>query len=497
MSSDIEPMGKKVVAGSIWMIGLRWAMRLLGFVSTVILARLLTPDDFGLIAMGILASGFVTALTEAGSFMALIRHPDPQRVHYDTAWTFNVILGVGAAVAIAILSPLAPLYFDDPRLVEVLLIIALATAIAGFGNIGTMEFRRDFQFGRHFWFQFWPKLIGFIATVALAFIFRSYWALIWGILARSVAEVATSYMMHRYRPRFSLAARGELISFSLWTSFGSLGSFLEQRLDQFVLGGLVTPTRLGLYYLATNVAEMATRELVAPLNPVVYSVYSRIHDDPVRLVSAVTKALGAAALLGFAASLGLFALAEEFVLSVYGDQWSGATLLLQILALSALGACIRSVTAPLLVAQGRQRLTALMSWGQVAISAVLMPAAYWYAEIVGVAVSRSVIDIGVALAVMVLALSPHRGLFLAVLKVFGRLFLAAIVMVIAIRLSQSLLPLGPIASLCFNVPLGAAVYGIAVLLFWALSGRPQGVETEVLEHAGDYWSGFCRRFRRS
>jgi hypothetical protein len=69
--------------------------------------------------------------------------------------------------------------------------------------------------------------------------------------------------------------------------------------------------------------------------------------------------------------------------------------------------------------------------------------------------------------------------------------------VLAIRLSQSLLPLGPIASLCLNVPLGAAVYVVAVLLLWALAGRPQGVETEVLEHGGDYWSAFWRRIRRS
>jgi lipopolysaccharide exporter len=496
VSADIEPMGRKVLVGSIWMIGLRWSMRLLGFVSTVILARLLTPDDFGLIAMGILASGFVTALTEAGSYMALIRHPDPQRVHYDTAWTFNVILGLGAATAIAALAPLAPLYFDDQRLVPVLLVIALATAIGGFDNIGTMEFRREFRFGRDFWVQFWPKLIGFLVTVALAFAWRSYWALILGILARTVAEVALSYLMHPYRPRFSLAARGEMLNFSVWTSIGSLGGFLEQRLDQFVLGGLVTPARLGLYYLAANVAEMATRELVAPLNPVVYSAYSRIHGDAPRLRNAVVKTGGAAALLGFGASLGLFALAEPFVLAVYGAQWARATPLLEILALSALGACLRVVMAPLLVAQGRQRATALVSWGQVAVSAALMPLGYHYADMLGVAVSRSVIDVGVALLLTAMALLPHPGLLPALGRVCARFLLAALAMLVAIRLSEAAWPLDPVAALAVNVPLGATVYGTAVLLLWRVAGRPEGAESEALEHLADACRALAARIRR-
>ena len=192
MSSDVEPLSKKVVTGSIWMIGLRWSMRLLGFVSTIILARLLTPDDFGLIAMSVLATGFVLALTEAGAAQALIRHPDPQRVHYDTAWTINVLLGLVAGVVIALLAPLAALYFDDGRITGVLLVTALSTAIAGFSNIGTADFRRDFRFGRQFLLQFWPRIAGFIVTVTIAVAWRSYWALILGWLAGSIAQLVVS-----------------------------------------------------------------------------------------------------------------------------------------------------------------------------------------------------------------------------------------------------------------------------------------------------------------
>lgn len=496
MSSDVEPMAGKVAKGSIWMIGLRWSMRLLGFVSTIILARLLTPDDFGLIAMSVLATGFVMALTEAGSAQALIRHPDPQRVHYDTAWTINVLLGLVAGLVIALMAPLAPLYFNDGRITGVLLVTALSTAVAGFGNIGTADFRRDFQFGRQFWLQFWPRIAGFVVTVALAVAWRSYWALILGWLASSIAQLVVSYVMHPYRPRFSLGARAEMLGFSVHTSLSSLAWFLEHRLDQLVLGGIVRPATLGLYYLASNLAEMATRELVAPLGPVVYSAYSRIHTDGGRMVAAVRKSVGAAALLGFGASLGLYAVAREFILSIYGPNWAGGILLLEILALSALGACIRTVTLPLLTAQGRQRAINVATWAQVAGLAVLLPLAYRYAGGEGVAGLRAAMEIVAAAVSMTLAVAPYKGLLAGVCRSFARPLLAGAAMVAAIRTSQALLPLEPIPSLCLNVPLGALVYVVLLLLLWRLAGRPDGAESAVLEQLADARGALARRFQR-
>ncbi|MGE0669070.1 MAG: lipopolysaccharide biosynthesis protein [Sphingomonadales bacterium] len=495
--TDVEPLAGKVVKGSIWMIGLRWSMRLLGFVSTVILARLLTPDDFGLIAMSVLATGFVMALTEAGAAQALIRHPDPQRVHYDTAWTINVLLGLAGGAVIAAMAPVAPLYFGDPRITDVLLVTALTTVVFGIVNIGTADFRRDFRFGRQFWLQFWPRIAGFAVTVTLAVLWRSYWALILGGLAMAAAQVIVSYAMHPFRPRPSLAARGELLGFSMQVSASHLAWFLEQRLDQLVLGGIVRPATLGLYYLASNLAEMATRELVAPLSPVVYSAYSRIHADGERMFGAVRKSVGAAALLGFGASLGLYAVAREFILSVYGPQWAGGAVLLEILALSALGACIRTVTLPLLTAQGRQRTTSIASWAQVAGLALLLPLSWRLGGEEGVAGLRAAAEIAAAGVSMTLAFAPYKGLLGAVLRSFARPLLAGLAMVAVIRASQALAPLDPILSLAVNVPLGAAVYAAAVLLLWQLAGRPDGAESGMLEQLGAARSSLARRFRRA
>ena len=100
-----------LLKGSAWMIALRWAVRLTGLVSTVILARLLTPTDFGVVAMAMLLVGMLEILNQTGQKLVIIRHADPKREDYDTAWTLSVIVGLVTGLAIVVLAPLANIFF--------------------------------------------------------------------------------------------------------------------------------------------------------------------------------------------------------------------------------------------------------------------------------------------------------------------------------------------------------------------------------------------------
>src|ERR1044072_9054409 len=146
--------GRHLLEGSAWMIGLRWAIRLTGLVSTVILARLLVPADFVLVAGAIL-----------------------------------------------VVAPFTPAYFQEPRAVPVMQCLALRAAMGGFENIGIVDFRRELRFDRFFLYNMGPKLASVVVTISLAFLWRNYWALVAGILSGQFAMVATSYSMHAYRPR--------------------------------------------------------------------------------------------------------------------------------------------------------------------------------------------------------------------------------------------------------------------------------------------------------
>jgi O-antigen/teichoic acid export membrane protein len=142
--------GRELARGSAWMIGMRWAIRGVGLVSTVILARLLAPDDFGVVAMAMVAVAILQSFTQSGTDLALLRNTKATHEHYDTAWTLEIIQSVLLAVVLFATAPLVGGHFEDPRVTEVVRILSLRALFGGFQNIGVVNFRRDLQFGQEF-----------------------------------------------------------------------------------------------------------------------------------------------------------------------------------------------------------------------------------------------------------------------------------------------------------------------------------------------------------
>jgi lipopolysaccharide exporter len=211
-----QDLGRRMTTGAAWMIGLRFAVRSIGLVSMIVLARLLVPADFGLVAIATALSGAIAAMSEFGFQVALIQNQAADRRHYDTAWTLGIGRGLVVSGALAIAAqPLAAM-FSDPRLAPILLVLAVGVVVTSLENIGVVEFRKELQFQREFAYRALSKVASFALTVPLAIILRNYWALVIGMLIGQLASVALSYIMCGYRPSFSLAVWRELMRFSKW-----------------------------------------------------------------------------------------------------------------------------------------------------------------------------------------------------------------------------------------------------------------------------------------
>ncbi|HTW32212.1 MAG TPA: oligosaccharide flippase family protein, partial [Candidatus Sulfotelmatobacter sp.] len=150
--------GVHLFRGSAWMVGLRWAVRLTGIVSTVILARLLTPADFGVVAIAMIVVGLLEMLSQTGQALAIIQHESPTREHYDSAWTISILIGIVIALAIVAIAPLTRYYFHDPRSIVVMQCLAVRAILGGFENVGMIDFRRDLRFDRVFLYTIAGKL---------------------------------------------------------------------------------------------------------------------------------------------------------------------------------------------------------------------------------------------------------------------------------------------------------------------------------------------------
>lgn len=189
-----------MASGAAWMVSARVIDKVLGLISTLILARLLAPADFGLVAMAVSIVALSELLSAFSFDTALVANAKPPESHYHTAWTLNVLfLGCTAILVTAFAYP-ASILFDDPRLVPTIAVLGLSLAIQGFENIGIVAFRKEMRFGKDFAFMLSKRVIGPCVTLPVAFATRSHWALVVGIVASRSACILLSYSMHPFRP---------------------------------------------------------------------------------------------------------------------------------------------------------------------------------------------------------------------------------------------------------------------------------------------------------
>ncbi|HUN40728.1 MAG TPA: oligosaccharide flippase family protein, partial [Acetobacteraceae bacterium] len=204
MTSPVLSLGRKAAVGAGWMIAWRAASRLLGVFNTIILARLLVPADFGLVAMAMTFETSLLMMTAFPVLDALLRRPEADTHLHDAAFTIQIGRAILTALIIAAAAPIAAHWFAQPRLTALVLALAVLTAINGLSNIGIVEYQRELRFDVQFRLQALPAVLQLVATLGTAWLTHSYWALIVGLAVSRVGRVIMTYTVHPYRPRLSL-----------------------------------------------------------------------------------------------------------------------------------------------------------------------------------------------------------------------------------------------------------------------------------------------------
>jgi O-antigen/teichoic acid export membrane protein len=183
----------KVAIGAGWMIALRWVNRLIGFISIAILARLLLPEDFGVVAYATVFLMILEQMTQFDFKTVLVRDLQATDEKYDTVWTLEIIKGlILAAVLVAAAIPAAA-YFNEPKVETVLYVIALVPLIRGFTNVGIVDFQKRLELRKSFYFDSTARLIGVITAVTFAVTLRNHWALVYASVVEAITRVVLSY----------------------------------------------------------------------------------------------------------------------------------------------------------------------------------------------------------------------------------------------------------------------------------------------------------------
>lgn len=472
----------KLARGALWIGLTRVLVSVIGLGSTLLLARLLTPDDFGLVATATAIMAIVGSVTELSLASALVQHRAPRDEHFHAAFTLNGARAVIVAGGLCLAAwPIARLY-GDPRLGPVLVVAALTGLPMGFHNPKLLIMTRELVFWHEFALTVSQKLVGFAVAAAIAIAFRSYWALILGSAAAQLLNVALSYALKPYRPRLGWAGARELFSFSVWLSLGQAVNTLNGNLDKLVVGYAYGPTLLGVYTVGDNLAALPTREATAPVAQTLFPGFARMADDPARLRRAYLRAQGLLCAIAFPVGLGFAAVAHLVVPLALGVQWIGTVAVIQVIATVIALQTLATTLQPLAMALGETRLLL----GRDLLNLLIrMPA-----MAVGMALAGfSGILYGYAGAAMIGTLiSMHLVWRLTGLRIRdqvtsnARTLAASIVMLSAIAmLDAQIAPeaLGPGAMLALACAVGGTSFVVTVGLLWLLVGRPDGPEREL------------------
>jgi O-antigen/teichoic acid export membrane protein len=466
--------------GSAVMIVMRWSMRLIGVVSTMILARLLTPQDFGVVAMATIFVGFIELFSFMSFDLALIRIPEPDREDYDTAWTLQAILGALLSLLILAFAPVAAWYFSEPRLATVVRLLAANTFLQGLSNIGLADFRRNLDFQRDLRFNVYSRLIVFVATMAVAIPVRNYWALVTGLIVGNTARLVLSYAMHPFRPRLGLTRSREILSFSSWMLLFHVGTYFRNRLDTILVARLTAANSVGLYHVASELSAMPTNELVVPTGRALFPAYAQLAGEPQALRAAFRAVLGFFFTVVLPLCAGTMVVAPFLVRVVLGEQWVEAAPLVSMLTFAGGFNAISHVIGTFHAAHGRERFSALLTWINVGIlvPTLLLGGTYW--GVPGIARGRVL----VSCLILALAVYSVAGTTVVtgkdIFQVFWRPALSASIMA-AILVGVRVELANPLASLIANSVVGVCSFMAVSYGLWWLSGRPASVESIVLD----------------
>ncbi len=472
-----------VYRGAAMAVVLTWALRAIGLVSVLILARVLQPDDFGVVGLAMTAVAIVEIFSFLGLRQTLLRLPAEQRDYYDTAFTIQVVVFGALAVALmAIADPVAN-FFAEPRVEPVIFALAVRFVLLGVTNIGIVEFDRNRDFGRDLKMRAGARIASFFVTIALALTLRNYWALVAGMLIQSALLTALSYTMQPYRPKLSLVRRAELLGVSLWIFAGVAAQAIYSQVERVVLGRVADTDTVGAFAVSKDLSSILTQEIATALNRVTF-VQTAEAGALAEQGPRIAKALGAYALIVAPLGLGLAAVAEDFIVVVLGQKWIATALLVPPIAAASSLMAVYKLVASSLQAGGHERISAFVSMsGAVVLGIAAGVVAAKGGDVQAIAQTGLVVTMVLLIGgLMVLARLSRYPLGDFLFSV-GRPFLAGAIMLLILHWLPRMADIA-FFELAWRVILGAVVYAATLILFWVAGGRGDTAEGTLIALVG-------------
>jgi O-antigen/teichoic acid export membrane protein len=361
-------------------LAMRWrAVQLAGiqaiyFLRLLILAKLLAPDAFGLLAIATIAISVLMRLSDIGIIPALVHRRDVTLEQQDAAWTVGLTRAALVALALVLAAPAVAQLFSEPAAVPIIQVLALRPLIDASASIGVARLTRELKF-RELALVYLPGACTDLVVAVVMAPTMGVWALVAGALVGSAVTVAVSYGLAPHRPRIRLAWRGvlPLVNFGRWVLLAGIATLAGTLVTQLAVSRMLGATALGLYFLALKLAFLPVEAAGSIVGSVAFPMFSGLRDDiaaTARSFGTLLAGLGLLLLPVYALLVALAPALEEAL----GARWIGTAPIVRILALAGVAAILADLLAPLLMGRGQPARVFLLEALQTAVLiAVLWP----------------------------------------------------------------------------------------------------------------------------
>jgi O-antigen/teichoic acid export membrane protein len=396
-----KDLAGKSVRGGMTTMGSQGIRFILQIASTAILARLLTPADFGLIGMVTIVVNFATMFKDAGLSMATVQKDEISHELISTLFWINVLISVALGLCVLVCAPLVSWFYGKPELTAITAVLSLSFIISGLGIQHTALLRRHMRFGRLAIIQIVAQCIMLAVTILLALNGWSYWALVGGSLATAISTVLMTLFLCPWIPGRMQKGTGmrNMLKFGGHLTGFEFINYFSRNADNILIGRFIGIDALGLYSKAYQIVYMPLTNIRNPINAVVIPVLSSLKNEPERFRRYYGKIVFVMAIISMPLMAFCVLFSEELILLIFGAQWLAMTDLFRLLAIAGFIQPVTGTRGALLIACGQSKVYLALG----AITAILSVTGFCIGIIWGV--------IGVATSIVIVIYAQQYPLF--------------------------------------------------------------------------------------
>jgi O-antigen/teichoic acid export membrane protein len=349
---------QKAVKGVFWSAIQSWGSQGISFLVFTLLARLLAPETFGLMALADVFLAFIQVFLDQGFSTAIIQRRELEPEHLDTAFWTNLAIGVFMTGLGIITANLIADFFKQPELALIIRWLSLSFIIRSLSAVQEAIFRRNLAFKTLAVRSLIAVVTGGAVGVFMAFKGFGVWSLVCQILSGNLVQIIVLWWASNWRPKLRVSRKHfqDLFSFGINIVGIKVLGFFNRRSDDLLIGYFLGPVALGYYTIAYRVLLVMTQLLTDMINNCALPVFSKMQKEPEKMRTAFYKAIQLSSLIAFPAFLGMAALAPEITLISFGEKWLPSVPVMQILAFIGIVHSVTYFDSTVMTAMGKMSL---------------------------------------------------------------------------------------------------------------------------------------------